>query len=223
MASTRGRQVVIPLTNKSGGQVIAGDVVVVDTANNDAFTTTTSAGFTGAASVREAVIVGTLLAHPEMMAEFGEEAAELDFEDPDARALLSVLLACAAEDEHAAPERAGGAQDDGGGAGVKDRKCGVEPGRPDDPRGAAFADEVRVRCHGLRAREVDQRVERGQVRRSGDDRRSKAEAGQLPLVDHGEGSVRPRCWASSSTSGGERRLNDGSVRHGVLASSSAWP
>lgn len=65
---------------------------------------TASAGFTGAASVREAVIVGTLLAHPEMVAEFGEEIAELDFEDPDARALLSVLLACAAEDEHLAPE-----------------------------------------------------------------------------------------------------------------------
>jgi DNA primase len=65
---------------------------------------TASAGFTGAAPVREAVIVGTLLAHPEMMAEFGEEAAELDFADPDARALLSVLLACAAEDEDTAPE-----------------------------------------------------------------------------------------------------------------------
>jgi DNA primase len=65
---------------------------------------TASAGFTGAAPVREAVIVGTLLAHPEMIAEFGEEIADLDFEDPDARALLSVLLACAAEDERTAPE-----------------------------------------------------------------------------------------------------------------------
>lgn len=43
MASTRGRQVVIPLTNKSGGGVIAGDFVIIDTSNNDAFTTTTSA------------------------------------------------------------------------------------------------------------------------------------------------------------------------------------
>lgn len=42
MASTRGRQVVVPLTNKSGGSVIAGDVVIVDTANNEAFTTTTT-------------------------------------------------------------------------------------------------------------------------------------------------------------------------------------
>lgn len=42
MASTRGRQVVVPLTNKSGGSVAAGDVVVVDTANDTAFTTTTT-------------------------------------------------------------------------------------------------------------------------------------------------------------------------------------
>ncbi|MCJ2088327.1 DNA primase [Methylobacterium sp. E-005] len=65
---------------------------------------TASAGFTGAAPVREAVIVGTLLAHPEMLAEFAEEIAELDFEDPDAKAVLSVLLACAAEDERTDPE-----------------------------------------------------------------------------------------------------------------------
>lgn len=43
MATTRGRQVVIPLTNKSGGSVAAGDVVVVDTSNDTAFTTTTTA------------------------------------------------------------------------------------------------------------------------------------------------------------------------------------
>jgi DNA primase len=60
---------------------------------------TASAGFSGAAPVREAVITGTLLVHPEMIADFGDEIADLDFEDPDARALLSVLLACAAEDE----------------------------------------------------------------------------------------------------------------------------
>ncbi len=65
---------------------------------------TASAGFTGAAPVREAVIVGTLLAHPEMLADFAEEIAELDFEDPDARALLSVLLACAAEDARTDPD-----------------------------------------------------------------------------------------------------------------------
>lgn len=43
MASTRGRQVVIPMTNKSGGSVAAGDVVIIDTGNDAAFTTTTSA------------------------------------------------------------------------------------------------------------------------------------------------------------------------------------
>jgi hypothetical protein len=42
-ANTYGRAVDIPLTNKSGGGVIPGDVVIVDTTNNDAFTTTTSA------------------------------------------------------------------------------------------------------------------------------------------------------------------------------------
>ncbi|SDM47372.1 DNA primase [Methylobacterium phyllostachyos] len=65
---------------------------------------TASVGFTGAAPVREAVIVGTLLVQPEMLAEFAEEIAELDFEDPDAKALLSILLACAAEDERTDPE-----------------------------------------------------------------------------------------------------------------------
>ncbi len=50
-ANTYGRQVVIPLANKSGGGVIAGDVVIVDTSNNDAFTTTTSAGFTGGVGI----------------------------------------------------------------------------------------------------------------------------------------------------------------------------
>lgn len=43
MANIYGRQVVLPLTNKSGGGVIAGDVVIVDTTNDTAFTTTTSA------------------------------------------------------------------------------------------------------------------------------------------------------------------------------------
>jgi hypothetical protein len=45
-SNTYGRQVVVPLTNKSGGGVIAGDVVVIDTTNNASFTTTTSAGAT---------------------------------------------------------------------------------------------------------------------------------------------------------------------------------
>lgn len=55
-ANTYGRQVVIPLTNKSGGSVAAGDVVIVDTANNDAFTTTTSAGSTATIGVVQETI-----------------------------------------------------------------------------------------------------------------------------------------------------------------------
>lgn len=42
MANIYGRQVVVPLTNKSGGAIIAGDVVIVDTSNDSSFTTTTS-------------------------------------------------------------------------------------------------------------------------------------------------------------------------------------
>lgn len=38
----RGRQVVEFMTNKSGGSVAAGDVVIIDTGNDRAFTTTTS-------------------------------------------------------------------------------------------------------------------------------------------------------------------------------------
>lgn len=41
MPSTRGRRVEVPLTNKSGGGVVAGDVVIIDSANDSAFTTTT--------------------------------------------------------------------------------------------------------------------------------------------------------------------------------------
>ena len=55
-ANTYGRQVVIPLTNKSGGGLIAGDVVVVDTTNNDAVTTDTSGGFTGGVAIAQETI-----------------------------------------------------------------------------------------------------------------------------------------------------------------------
>lgn len=41
----RGRQVVQTLTNQSGGAIIAGDVVIVSTANDESFTTTTSAAY----------------------------------------------------------------------------------------------------------------------------------------------------------------------------------
>jgi hypothetical protein len=56
MANIFGRQVVVALTNKSGGSVIAGDVVIVDTGNDGAFTTTTSAAFTGAVGVAQETI-----------------------------------------------------------------------------------------------------------------------------------------------------------------------
>lgn len=56
MASTTGRRVVEYLTNKSGGGVVAGDVVIIDTGNDAAFTTTTSAGFTGMVGVAQETI-----------------------------------------------------------------------------------------------------------------------------------------------------------------------
>jgi len=55
-ANTYGRQVVVPLTNKSGGGVIAGDVVIIDTTNNDAFTTSTSGAYTGMVGVAQETI-----------------------------------------------------------------------------------------------------------------------------------------------------------------------
>lgn len=56
MANIYGRQVVVPLTNKSGGGVVAGDVVIIDTANNDAFTTTTSSASTAIIGVAQETI-----------------------------------------------------------------------------------------------------------------------------------------------------------------------
>src|SRR6185369_6769312 len=67
MASTRGRQVVVPLTNKSGGAVAAGDVVVVDTGNNEAFTTSTAGAVTGGVGIAQDAIannaIGRVLLH----------------------------------------------------------------------------------------------------------------------------------------------------------------
>lgn len=53
MASTTGRRIVEVLTNKSGGSVIAGDVVVIDSANSESFTTTTTGAFTGTIGVAQ--------------------------------------------------------------------------------------------------------------------------------------------------------------------------
>jgi Uncharacterized conserved protein (DUF2190) len=56
MASTTGRRVVLPLTNKSGGAVAAGDVVIIDTGNNESFTTTTTGAYTGMAGIAQEAI-----------------------------------------------------------------------------------------------------------------------------------------------------------------------
>jgi hypothetical protein len=54
--NTFGRQVILPLTNKSGGSVAAGDVVVINSANDEAFTTTTTASDTHIVGVAMASI-----------------------------------------------------------------------------------------------------------------------------------------------------------------------
>ena len=56
-----------------------------------------SRGFIGAASVREAMIVGTLLMHPEFIHTLADDLIDLDFEHPDARSVFSFVLDCAAE------------------------------------------------------------------------------------------------------------------------------
>jgi hypothetical protein len=56
MPSTTGRRVIEYLTNKSGGAVAAGDVVIVDISNNESFTTTTTAGYTGTIGVAQEAI-----------------------------------------------------------------------------------------------------------------------------------------------------------------------
>ncbi len=56
MPNTYGRQVVLPLTNKSGAGVIAGDVVVVDTTNNDAFTTSAAGNVTSMVGIAQDTI-----------------------------------------------------------------------------------------------------------------------------------------------------------------------
>ena len=55
-ANTYGRQVVLALTNQSGAGVIAGDVVVINTTNNDAFTTNAAGAFTGGVGVAQETI-----------------------------------------------------------------------------------------------------------------------------------------------------------------------
>lgn len=67
MANIYGRQVVMPLTNKSGGGVVAGDVVIIDTGNDNAFTTTTSGQYQGSVGIAQETIAnnasGRVLVH----------------------------------------------------------------------------------------------------------------------------------------------------------------
>lgn len=51
MTATVGRLVVDVLTNQSGGAVAYGDVVILDTAHDDSFTTTTTGAYTGMVGV----------------------------------------------------------------------------------------------------------------------------------------------------------------------------
>jgi hypothetical protein len=54
--NTYGRAVDVPMTNKSGGSVALGDVVIYDSTTNDSFTTTTSAASLLAAGVAQETI-----------------------------------------------------------------------------------------------------------------------------------------------------------------------
>ena len=63
-----------------------------------------SSGFAGTGNMREAMIVASLLAHPDLLGAQEEVLAELDFEDADAVALRSFLLDRAAEGDEGAAE-----------------------------------------------------------------------------------------------------------------------
>jgi hypothetical protein len=56
MGNTYGQAVIVAKTNKSGGAVAKGDVVIIDTANDNAFTTTTSANYTGRVGIVQEAI-----------------------------------------------------------------------------------------------------------------------------------------------------------------------
>jgi hypothetical protein len=52
----RGKQTVVPLTNKTGGTVVKGDVVIIDSTNDAAFTTTTAARYEGIVGIVQEAI-----------------------------------------------------------------------------------------------------------------------------------------------------------------------
>ncbi|MCJ2033536.1 DNA primase [Methylobacterium sp. J-068] len=56
-----------------------------------------SAGFNGAQTLREGMIVGTLLTHPSLLDDWAEEFSNLDFENEDARLIQTFLLDAIAE------------------------------------------------------------------------------------------------------------------------------
>lgn len=56
MGNPFGRNVVLALTNQSGGSVAAGDFVYLDTAHNDSFTTGTTSAYSGAIGVAQQAI-----------------------------------------------------------------------------------------------------------------------------------------------------------------------
>ncbi|KQP42800.1 DNA primase [Methylobacterium sp. Leaf104] len=63
-----------------------------------------SAGFNGAQSIREGMIVGALLTHPSLLDEWAEQFSELDFENEDARSIQTFLLDAVSEATHLDPE-----------------------------------------------------------------------------------------------------------------------
>ena len=55
------KRIIIPLTNQSGGSVVVGDVVIVDTANNESFTTSTASNYSGwVGVVQEPISAGAI-------------------------------------------------------------------------------------------------------------------------------------------------------------------
>jgi DNA primase len=63
-----------------------------------------SALFSGGESPREAFIVASLVAHPDLLEEFAEGLAEIELASADARAVTTMLLAAAGEGDGLSPE-----------------------------------------------------------------------------------------------------------------------
>lgn len=61
MGNPFGRSEIVPLTNKSGGSVAAGDFVYIDTANNDSFTTGTTGAYTKGIGIAQQTIASNAI------------------------------------------------------------------------------------------------------------------------------------------------------------------